>query len=484
MSVVNQIKNAGFWQTIEVASQLVFQLVYFSIMARLLLKEDYGLMAISTGVIGVGLIFVRGGMGTALIQKKKINDKYINAALQTNLFIGLILCLVFFLLSGVIGSFYDDGRLSLIVKVLSFNIILLSVNNITLSILHKNFNFKYSSLVSISATVLSNVLGLIMALNGHGVWSLVYATISGSALRTMGFLYFAPIKLSYKLYFKEAKELFVFGSGMMLLALSNFFSDKGLNLIFGKIFDSGTLGVYERAAHIKTLPSLFIGNVLDKVMFPVMSKLQDEEEQLMSIFKFGLGLSNSLMIPLSIFLIVFTPEIVSLLMGDKWMETIVPLQIMFVVLPFSNSGRMADSIIRAKGLVYKNVVRKYAFTAIILTLSLVLGYFYGIIGAAIGVSVSYFINYLMMIVLVNRVFNRAIKEVFVEPLVTGFKLGFSMLVLIFTYKAIFGFFWEIDVFHFIIFSILCLILLFLIGRYKPRFLGIYISTTLSKYLKK
>lgn len=97
MSVVNQIKHAGFWQTIEVASQLVFQLVYFSIMARLLLKEDYGLMAISTSVIGVGLIFVRGGMGTALIQKKNINDKYINAALQTNLFIGLILCLVFFL---------------------------------------------------------------------------------------------------------------------------------------------------------------------------------------------------------------------------------------------------------------------------------------------------------------------------------------------------------------------------------------------------
>lgn len=482
MSLTNKIKSAGFWQTIEVASQFVFQFIYFSIMARLLLREDYGLMAISSGLIGVGMIFIRGGMGTALIQKKNINDRYVNAALQTNLVIGLTLFVIFYLLSIPVGTFYGDDRLPLIVKVLSFNILLLSINNISVSILHKNFKFKYSSLISITATITSNLVGLFLAYKGYGVWSLVWATLTNSAIRALGFWYYASIKLSIGVYFKEAKELFAFGSGMILLALSNFFSEKGLNLIFGKIFEPATLGIYERASHLKSIPSLFLGSVLDKVMFPVMSEIQDEDKRLMNLFKFGLGLSNSLMIPLTVYLIIFTPEIVGILMGEKWIDIIVPLQFMFIVLPFSNSGRMADSIIRAKGLVYKNVVRKYIFTAIIIVLSLTLGYYYGIVGAAIGISISYFINYLMMIVLVKRVFNKSFKEVFFDPLKAGVQLGVYILAAVLIYKTIFSLWDIVSIPHFMSFSIICAMLLALVARYKPKFLGFYISTTLSKYI--
>ncbi|MBO6533849.1 MAG: oligosaccharide flippase family protein, partial [Muricauda sp.] len=83
MSLSNKIKHAGKWQSVSVLSLNVLQIIYFSVMTRLLLKEDYGLMAIINAFIGIGNIFVMGGMGSALIQRKKINNKHINGALQT-----------------------------------------------------------------------------------------------------------------------------------------------------------------------------------------------------------------------------------------------------------------------------------------------------------------------------------------------------------------------------------------------------------------
>lgn len=484
MSLINKAKSAGIWQAIEVFTQFILQFIYFAIMARLLLKEDYGLMAISNGIIGVGALFIQGGLGTALIQKKTINSNYINAALQTNLFIGTILFFLFFFLASPISSFYNDERLGNIIQVISFNFILLAISNITLSLLHKNYKFKNTSVVTVIALLCGYVIGLFMAYNNYGVWSLISATLTSSLIKTIGYLYFVPIKISYTIHFKEAKELFKFGSGMMLLAFSNYFSNKGLNLIFGKIFAPGVLGIYERASHLKTLPSQFLGNITDKVMFPIMSEIQDEDNRLINIFKFSMGLSNSLMIPTAIFLIFFTPEIVGILMGDKWLETILPLQIMFVVLPFSNAGRMADSIIRAKGLVYKNVTRKYIFTAIIIILSSTLGYFYGIVGASIGISISYIINYFMMIFLVRKVFHRSFNEIFYKPIRTGIKLGISLAFSTVIYKSIFNLWSTTNILYFIYFSIFLSVILFIVARFKPTVLGYYISTTLSIFLKK
>ena len=156
------------------------------------------------------------------------------------------------------------------------------------------------------------------------------------------------------------------------------------------------LGVYERTSRVKEIPSEFLAQVLNQVMFPVMSEIQDEKERLIKIYKFGLGLSNSIMIPATVFLVFFSAEIVQILMGPNWPEAVLPLQIMFLILTFSNAGKTTDEVIKAKGLVYKNVTRKYIFTVIIIVLSGILGYLFGINGAAVGIVISHFINYSMM----------------------------------------------------------------------------------------
>ncbi|WP_435625426.1 lipopolysaccharide biosynthesis protein [Flagellimonas sp.] len=453
-------------------------------MTRLLFKEDYGLMAIINVIIGIGNIFVQGGMGTALIQRKKINSKHINGALQTSLLIGLILYTVLYIMSPSIATAYNDPRLDNLIKVSSLNIILLALSSISGSLLFKKFSFKHVAIVNITSNIIGYGTGVYLAMNGHGVWSLVIATLLTSLLSSITLFYLARIKISLKVYYKEARELFGFGFGIVLLSFSSFLSRNGMNLIFGKFFAQDTLGVYERTSRVKEIPSELLARIMNQVMFPVMSEIQDENERLIKFYKFGLGLSNSIMIPATVFLVFFSAEIVQILMGPNWTEAVLPLQIMFLILTFSNAGKTTDEVIKAKGLVYKNVTRKYIFTAIILVLSGVLGYFYGINGAAVGIVISHFINYVMMIVLVKNVFKGSIGEYFYQPLVAGLKLGLYLGILIFAYKYAFNLLGKTDVTLFIVFTVGLMLLCLGLLKFKPSIFGQYLELAIRNVLKK
>ncbi|WP_422351245.1 lipopolysaccharide biosynthesis protein [Flagellimonas sp.] len=484
MSLTKKIKKAGKWQSLSVISLNILQLAYIAIMTRLLLKTDYGLMAVVNGIIGIGNIFIQGGMGSALIQRQNVNNKHINGALQTSLLIGFILYALFYFTAPFISSVYNDARLDELIKVASLNLILLSLSNISGNLLLKNFDFKHVSLVNIVSNIIGYGLGVYLAFNGYGVWSLIIATLLASFISTIVLFYFAPIKISFKIHYREARELFGFGSGMMLLSFSNFLSNKGLNLVFGKIFTQDILGIYERTARVKNLPSQFLANIINKVMFPVMSEIQDENEKLVKIYKFGLGLSNSLMIPTTVLLVFFSSEIVQILMGSNWTEAVLPLQIMLLVLTFSNSGKMTDAVIRSKGLIYKNVTRKYIFTAIIIVLSGTLGYFFGINGAAVGIVISHFINYLMMIVLVKNVFKGTFREYFFQPFIAGLRLGLYLGMLIVGYKLLFNLWGETDVTMFIVFVVGLLALSVGIVRFRPSLFGYYLKEAINNTIKR
>ncbi len=484
MSLSGKIKHAGKWQSFSVLSLSVLQILYFSIMTRLLFKEDYGLMAIINAIIGIGNIFILGGMGTALIQRKEINNRHVNGALQTNLLIGVILYAVFYTIAPFIASAYNDLRLDNLIKVSSLNLILLAVINISSNLLFKHYLFRNVAIVNIISNLIGYGTGVYLAMSGYGVWSLVIATLIASLLTAIALFYLAPISVSLRVHYKEARELFGFGFGIILLTFSSFLSRNGLNLIFGKIFAQDILGVYERTARVKEIPSEFLSKIMNQVMFPVMSEIQDENERLIKIYKFGLGFSNSIMIPATVFLVLFSAEIVQILMGANWPEAVLPLQIMFFILTFSNAGKTTDEVIKAKGLVYKNVTRKYIFTVIILVLSGVLGYLYGINGAAVGIVISHFINYVMMIVLVKNVFRGSIGEYFYQPLVAGLKLGLYLGILIFAYKYIFNLWGKTDVTMFFVFMVGVLILCAVFLKFKPSVFGQYLELAYSNALKR
>ena len=142
MSVTTKLKSAGLWQSLQVVIQIVAQFGYIAVMARLLSKSDFGLMAIANGFIGIGMLFSTAGMGSALIQHKNPTQKHINAALHGSFFLSLLVFLIIYFSSSSIAEFYKQPKLELIVKIIGFGIILNSINSISRSLLQKHLNLR------------------------------------------------------------------------------------------------------------------------------------------------------------------------------------------------------------------------------------------------------------------------------------------------------------------------------------------------------
>lgn len=484
MSLTYKLKSAGLWQTIQVAIQVIVQFVYMAIMARLLTKADFGLMALASSFIGFGTIFSTGGMGTALIQRQNVNQKHMNAAFQSSFLIGCVIFVIFFFSAPFIAEYFNQPKLELLIKVSGLNIILSALSSISISLLQKHFRFKIITTASTIIIIFSYALGVIFAFKGAGVWSLVIATLTNTVLSTFVMFYLSPVKLKFKFYLKEWKELFSFGSGLIILGTINYFSNSGLNLVLGKIFTPAKLGVFERTNQIKTLPSSYLGNILDTIMFPAMAEIQDEEERLFHTYQHSLGLVNSILMPTALFLIFFSKEVVLILLGNQWLEAIVPLQIMFVALPFSSSGRMADSVVRAKGFIYKNVCRKSLYTIVLLTTVSFGGYFYGLIGAAVGITISFLFNYSIMLILVKSIFKKSIKEIFMKPVLSGLIISLILLPIILLSIFITQLIKYNPVLYVLVNSVIIGALSSFIVLKRPSILGEYIQETITILIHK
>lgn len=469
------IRSAGLWQFFEVSGLALIQLLYFSLMARILTKDDYGSMAIASAIAGIGAIFINGGIGTALIQKKSISASHISAAMQISFSMGVVVCLVIFLGAPLMEDFYQVGGLEDIVKVLSINVLLLSVANILVNLMHKNFMFKECARVTLASHFAGYLGGGVLALMGWGVWSLVYATIIASFLKVVGYFYVFPVKVFSRFRKRDALDVLGFGSGMILLQAANYIATNGLSLFLARVFTPGMLGVFERAMYLNGLPSQMLGNVIDKVTFPVMAEVQDEDDKVIGAYVYSLGLAFSLILPITAFLIIFCEEIVAIIMGEKWASVVLPLKVLFVVMPIALSGRITDSVIRAKGLIYKNVSRKYVYAVLVVCSATSLGYYYGLVGAAIGVLLSGVVNYLMMLRLVGRIFPGRIRGIFWHPLLVGFGIAISVCVLSVMSMLLFGGWGEVSISGLILSAVFMTALACLVAMLKPAWTGCYIE---------
>lgn len=484
MSTLKKIKKSGFWQTIEVAGIAISQLAYLAVMARLLEKSDFGLMAIVGSLLAFGNVLSEAGMGAALIQKKNMTNNHKVAALHGSLFLGVVFCILYLILAKPLSLFFDYNNMDAMIRVLSISILLNAISSVSISLLHKSFSFKQSSIITVSANMFSYTVGIILAFMDYGVWSLVYAALVSSLFKALGYFYLAPIQWKSTLYKTEYRELFSFGSGMILLRFANYFGGNGINLLLGKIFAPDILGVFERAYKIKGIPSIYLGSVLDKVMFPVMSEIQDEKERLFKVYNTGLGIANVIMMPVAIVLILFADEIVLVLLGKNWVDTIIPLQIMFVILPFSISSRMADSVIRSLGFIYLNVKRKFIYVIILLLAVGFGGYYYGIVGAAIGYTFSYLMNYILMVLLVKKVLKKSFAEIFIKPLSEAFILSLIVGLTVVIFKYSFGLFDKVNVWISLIFLVWLTTIAGILFLKFPFIFGQYIQTIRRTILSK
>ena len=480
MSLFGKLKKAGFWQTLEIVSISIIQMIYMGIMARKLNHEDFGIMAIANSIIIFGNIFAEGGFGSAIVQNRNINIKHINAAYKWSFLLGLLTSIICFFISTFLAEFFDQRKLIQIIQIISLNFLFLSINGVSTGMLQKNYRFKEKFITILFSIIISYSIGIFLAYKNLGVLSLVYASLIFSFLKSMGFLYFTRFKLIRGFQIIEFKELFSFSFGVIILKTINFLSNNGIILILGKIFTVNILGLFERSNQIKNIPANYLGNILDSILYPTLSEIQNEDAKLFIAYKNIIGVIYSIFIPLTIYLIIYTKEIVLILLGGNWDKTVLPLKIMFIITPFIAINKITDSLIRAKGIIYLNIYRKIIYL-IILLISVCLGAFYWeLVGAAIALTLSGLINLLLTVLIIKKILSCQLIEITIKPMLPGLKISLFIIVLILFYNYVVSFLHLGDIIPFILFSLINILIFSIIIFKAPFLFGSYINYLINK----
>jgi len=419
------------WRSSVDIGQQVLLIAFTAVLARILTKADFGLVAMALLFIRLAQTLTQIGFGTAIIQSQEVSERQISAVFVIQVAINLLASVLAFLGAPLAARFFHQDALVPIIRVLGWS---LFINSLAFPqiILRKRLRFAGYSFVELATNLAGQVLGVIMALQGFGVWSLVWRTMSTQAIFCIAVWPLArwfPVRPS----FKGMRKIFRFGMNMLGSSLSYYFSQNLAAIITGKFLGVEILGAFNIAYNLAIVPAQKVQGVLTTVLHPAFSKIQsdirDFREKLYASL-FGLGI---LFVPFMMGLSAVGINFVPLVYGEKWKEAGFYLTFLSFIGLSKGFEHLLRSAILAKGdasFIFKITL---AETLIGLPLLFLGSYIYKAIGVIIAYMIASFfafaltLNSAQGIVQDRSIFWRAVHQSF---------LAASVMFLV-----VFGFAW-------------------------------------------
>lgn len=322
------------WRFAERCGAQLVTFIVSIVLARILMPDDYGTVALVTVFTTIMQVFVDSGLSTALIQKKDADDLDFSSVFYFNFVVCIILYLIMFFAAPVIASFYNIPELTPIVRVISLTIVISGVKGVQQSYVSRNMLFKRFFYATLGGTIFSAFLGIAMAYAGFGVWAIVAQQLSNTAIDTL--ILWITVKWRPKLMFswERLKGLLGFGWKLLCSALLDTGYNNLRNLLIGKIYSSSDLAFYNQG---DKFPKLIVSNIntsIDSVLLPAMSNEQDSRDRVKSMTRRSIMVSCYIMAPLMIGLACCASNIVTVVLTEKWLPCVFFLQIFCITYMF------------------------------------------------------------------------------------------------------------------------------------------------------
>lgn len=361
------------------------------VLARLLTPEAYGTVALVTVITNILQVFVDSGLGSALIQKKDADDLDFSTVFYFNFSVCIVLYMGMFFAAPYIADFYNQPELVSLVRVISLTLIISGVKNIQQSYVSRNLLFKRFFYATLGGTIFSAVLGIVMAYYGYGVWAIVAQQLSNAAIDTLILWITVKWRPKFMFSFNRLKGLLSFGWKMLASALLDTGYNNLRQLIIGKLYSPSDLGFYNKG---QQLPNLIVTNInssIDSVLLPVMSKEQDNAEQVKLMTRRAISVSTYIMAPLMMGFACVSPILVELVLTEKWLPCVPFLRIFCITYMFYPIHTANLNAIKAMGrsdlfLKLEIIKKAVGLVLIIVTMN------YGVMAMAYSLLVSSFIS--------------------------------------------------------------------------------------------
>lgn len=381
--VVNSVK----WTAIEKYSSQGIQFIVSIIMARLLTTAEYGIIGIISVFLSFSSMLIDSGLERALIHKKNCTAIDFSTANVTNIIFSLMCYMILFFCAPFIADFYGMPIITPTLRVMSLTFIFGAVAGVSRTILTKELAFKRLSLITLTTSILSGIIGITMAYLGMGVWALVLQAVLATLFSSICVIIVAKYKLSFRFSRSSFKELFGFGSKMLG---SDFIWVLFTNIhpmLIGKVFNAQSVGYYNRATAYSDLLPNNLSGILGKVLFPVFSTLQDDEQRLERLYTKALTVTSAIIFSGNFFLMGLAYPLILNMISEKWLPCVPLLQILCIARLINHINAINGRVLIAKG--FPGVFLKMTSVTLPLTLIIILiSINFGLIALAWGSVIS------------------------------------------------------------------------------------------------
>ena len=333
MSSNNVISNF-IWRFAERCGAQAVQFIVSIVLARLLMPEVYGTIALITVITTILNVFVDSGMGTALIQKKDADSVDFSTVFYFNMCVCIVLYVGLFICSPWIAYFYKDATLTPVIRVLGLTIVISGVKNIQQAYVSKTMQFKRFFFSTLGGTIGAAVIGIWMAYKGFGVWALVAQQIFNAMVDTLILWITVKWRPKKEFSFERLKGLFSYGWKLLASSLLDTVYNNIRQLIIGRMYTPSDLAFYNRG---KQFPDLIITNIntsIDSVLLPTMSQEQENKERVKIMTRRAIKTSTYIMAPLMMGLAFCATPIIRLILTEKWLSCVPFMQIFCITSMF------------------------------------------------------------------------------------------------------------------------------------------------------
>lgn len=338
-----------FWKFNEqIAGQLV-SFVVSIVLARLLSPKDYGIVSLVNVFIVIASVFVTSGFSASLIQKKDATQLDFSTIFHISLIFSFIIYGIIYLCAPLIGDFYRNTSLVPIVRVFALQLPLSSFNSIQQAYVSRHMAFRKIFVSTTVATILSGIIGIMLAFIGWGVWALVAQTILSTALQTVVLFLEIPWRPKFEFSIESAKELIGYGWKVFGASLLGTFFNELRNLTIGRFYSPANLAYYNRGSRLPELVANNIDSTITSVLFPVLSKHSDDFDKLKSMTRRSIKTSTFIIMPLMFGLAVAAKPVTQILLTDKWLPSVPFMQCLCISAAFGSISNANMQVIKASG---------------------------------------------------------------------------------------------------------------------------------------
>ncbi len=427
--------RGGAITMVNQASKFILNLGATAVLARLLTPQDYGLFGMVTALIGLAGVFNDMGLSAATVQKPEINHKQVSTLFWVNVGLGTLIMVVVAVLAPVVAWFYREPRLLWITLAMSTAFIFSGLTVQHKALLERQMRFSSLAAIEFTSFVVSTLIGMVSGWYGSSYWALVHMQLAGVFIYMVGVWVVCKWRPGLPARRAGVRSMLKFGGNLTGFNMLNYGARNLDNILIGRVWGAGALGLYSKAYSLMMLPLNQINGPVTAVAVPGLSRLSSEPQQFRNHYVKALSLITAITMPVVLLMLILAQEIVELLLGPQWREVGIIFQLLGLSAFFQPITNTSGWLYISKGR-SDRMFKWGVFASSFLVLSFFVGLPYGARGIALTYSIAKVLQTVPCMYYATRDTSvtmldllQAIKPSFVASLIAGaVTLGVQFLI--------------------------------------------------------